>query len=541
MTLRAQNSVDYTFDDSTMQGWTNIDADGDGYAWVSSENPGVYHNSSANLSGTGHNGSFAYVISGSYANQLSQALTPDNYLVSPQKAAYTNVSFWACAQDPSYPAEHFGVAVSTTDNNSFSSFATIQEWTMTAKQGNWYEYTVDLSAYAGQYIWVAIRHFNCTDEFVLNVDDITLEFTGTQLENIDEIYIEGYTAPVWGEHPDVDVEVPAGAHYIIADAFWYSTNLGAIMEPSDVFDDESSAYYMGIDLIPEDGYCFLQNATAFYNGYNTIHDSEHNMLYPDGRMRIFTIDRHVFAPLPDGSYDFEGSLEGWTTIDADGDGLSWELSSSLNPNNPAHHGNDFVFSRSYTTLYPLYPDNYLVSPEKAAYTEISFWACAHAAAYPAEHFGVAVSTTGNTSASDFTTIQEWTMTAKVQGNWYLYTVDLSEYAGQEIWVAIRHFDCTDQLYLDVDEVTLVKAGANVDDNKVSLFTVYPNPAADNILVESQVTVNRFEIYSMTGQIILENEVNASTFNVDIAALPAGSYIIRLKSDGMIQNRKFVKE
>ena len=262
MTLRAQNFVDYTFDDNTMQGWTNIDADGDGYAWVSSENPGVYHNSGANLSGTGHYGSFAYVISGSYANQLSQALTPDNYLVS---------------------------------------------------------------------------------------------------------------------------------------------------------------------------------------------------------------------------------------------------------------------------------------PEKAAYTEISFWACAHAAAYPAEHFGVAVSTTGNTSASDFTTIQEWTMTAKDQGNWYLYTVDLSEYAGQEIWVAIRHFDCTDQYSLDVDEVTLVKAGANVDDNKVSLFTVYPNPAADNILVESQVTVNRLEIYNMTGQKILENEVNASTFNVDIAALPAGSYIIRLKSDGMIQNRKFVKE
>ena len=44
----------------------------------------------------------------------------------------------------------------------------------TRAQGNWYEYTVDLSAYAGQDIYVAIRHFNCSDMFYLDVDDITL-------------------------------------------------------------------------------------------------------------------------------------------------------------------------------------------------------------------------------------------------------------------------------------------------------------------------------------------------------------------------------
>ena len=40
-------------------------------------------------------------------------------------------------------------------------------------QGNWYEYSVDLSAYAGQAIYVAIRHFNCTDMFYIDVDDVT--------------------------------------------------------------------------------------------------------------------------------------------------------------------------------------------------------------------------------------------------------------------------------------------------------------------------------------------------------------------------------
>ena len=188
----------YDFDDDTMMGWTSIDADGDGNGWVSSANPGIYHNSGVNLSGTGNNSSEAYVLSGSYANQTGQALTPDNYLVSPAQIAAENgaqIQFWACAQDASYAAEHFGVAVSTTTATA-GAFTTVQEWTMTAKgagtvegnsevrgtrQGSWYQFAVDLSAYAGQDIWVAIRHFNCTDMFILNVDDITLATGGSKI------------------------------------------------------------------------------------------------------------------------------------------------------------------------------------------------------------------------------------------------------------------------------------------------------------------------------------------------------------------------
>jgi hypothetical protein len=178
------------FDTGMPAGWTTIDADGDGYTWVSSMNPGDYHNAGVDLTGTGHNGSAHYVISGSFANGIGQVLYPDNYLVSPQVTlgATSTFSFYACAQDAGYAAEHFGVAVSTT-GTSPSNFTLIQEWTMTAKssgmhtnhtrsgnrdQGNWYLYTVDLSAYVGQQVYIAIRHFNCSDQFILNVDDIEL-------------------------------------------------------------------------------------------------------------------------------------------------------------------------------------------------------------------------------------------------------------------------------------------------------------------------------------------------------------------------------
>ena len=162
----------YDFDDGTKMGWTSIDADEDGYQWISSANLYPYY-SSGNFNGWGHHASQGFVCSGSVAHYIN-ALTPDNYLVSPAKGKYSRISFYACAQDTYFPAEHFGVAVSTTSADA-SKFTTIQEWTMTAKsQGNWHEYTVDLSAYADQDIWVAIRHFNCTDQWFLCIDDIAL-------------------------------------------------------------------------------------------------------------------------------------------------------------------------------------------------------------------------------------------------------------------------------------------------------------------------------------------------------------------------------
>ena len=352
-----QPGTEYNFDDGTMQGWTSIDADGDGYGWE--------QGTDVLGSGNGHNGSADLVLSRSYVNYVG-ALTPDNYLVSPQIALDGQITFWACAQDNLYAAEHFGVAVSTTTATA-SAFTTIQEWTMTAKsvgaptdvtrsgnrtQGVWYEFTVDLGSYAGQTGYVAIRHFNCTDMFYLNVDDIT-----------------------------------------------------------------------------------LGSSKRIRNDYN---------------------------------FD-DGTMQGWTSIDADGDGYGWEQGTDVLGSGNGHNGSaDLVLSRSYVNYVgALTPDNYLVSPQIALDGQITFWACAQDNLYAAEHFGVAVSTTTAT-ASAFTTIQEWTMTAKsvgaptdvtrsgnrTQGVWYQYTVDLSDYAGQTGYVAIRHFNCTDMFYLNVDDITL---------------------------------------------------------------------------------------
>ena len=191
------------------------------------------------------------------------------------------------------------------------------------------------------------------------------------------------------------------------------------------------------------------------------------------------------------NWSFEGDFEGWTTIDADGDGHNWSISSVLMAGSGinSHHGVDMLTSESYdnTNKKALTPDNWLISPQVTLGGVFTMYAMAQDGSWAAEHFGIFVSTTSNTNTSSFTQLGEWTLTAKgsggkggvsrsgnrASGNWYKFTVDLSAYAGQTGYIAVRHFNCTDQFYLNVDDFCLdidYEPEIIIDPNPVDLVT-----------------------------------------------------------------------
>lgn len=174
------------FEGGLPSNWTLIDADEDGYNW--------YHLAVETV--PAHNSSGLLTSASYYAG----VLTPDNYAFTPAIAlpadATSEVSAWLCAQDAGYPSEVFGIGISLVDPATLTASTVaanttmLQNWTMipvsgrpgTIKpraQGNWYEYTVDLSAYAGQTVYVFFRHFNCTDWFRLNLDDVAVTTSAT--------------------------------------------------------------------------------------------------------------------------------------------------------------------------------------------------------------------------------------------------------------------------------------------------------------------------------------------------------------------------
>ena len=140
------------------EGWTSIDSDGDGNGWysINQESFAPYCHSGQGL-----------VTSASYSGS---ALTPDNWLVTPQIALQGTMRVWLRAQDPSYAAEHYAIYLSTT-GNEVADFTTTLVEESSDLSGDYLEITADLSSYNGQLGYIAIRHFNCTDMFRINVDD----------------------------------------------------------------------------------------------------------------------------------------------------------------------------------------------------------------------------------------------------------------------------------------------------------------------------------------------------------------------------------
>lgn len=164
--------------------WTNIDNDGDGYSWMST------------LDFTGGNipafsGEGAY-ISESYNDD--GALTPENWLISPAiniPATGANLSWWVAAQDDDYANEHYEVKVST-NGSSLSNFTSVFNETLSSNA--WAQKVVNLNDYAGQTIRIAFVHNNCTNMFILKIDDIYVG-AGVGINEVEENAIAVYPNP----------------------------------------------------------------------------------------------------------------------------------------------------------------------------------------------------------------------------------------------------------------------------------------------------------------------------------------------------------
>ena len=166
------------FENGMPAGWTTVDADGDGHNWIISSN---LTSGSANV--YGHNGTGNAITSQSY-DYNDGALHPNNWLITsaielPSNANMIDLQFYASAQDMAFPAEHYGVYVSTT-TTELSAFTLLWEETMDSNGGThryvgtWGEKNTDLTAYAGQTVYIALRHFNTSDQFYLNVDEFAV-------------------------------------------------------------------------------------------------------------------------------------------------------------------------------------------------------------------------------------------------------------------------------------------------------------------------------------------------------------------------------
>ena len=164
------------------------------------------------------------------------------------------------------------------------------------------------------------------------------------------------------------------------------------------------------------------------------------------------------------SENFDGDSVDVSTVDNDGDGKNWSLDS-----NYYQSGSYSAVSKSYDSG-ALTPDNWLISPTfsipAGGTCTLTYYVRAYSSTYYAEHYAVMLSTgtvyndDNTVNLSAFTnTLKEETLTASHYGTWTKVTVDMSAYAGQNVTLAWKHYDCTDQSqwYLDTISVDYTPA------------------------------------------------------------------------------------
>lgn len=175
----------------------------------------------------------------------------------------------------------------------------------------------------------------------------------------------------------------------------------------------------------------------------------------------------VVAPWTETFTMLSTTIDCWTSYDVDGDGYSWRIS----PNATMGVDDDgFATSASYVNNYgPLHPDNWFVSPAVVIPSDGTYklsWAASGYGIDYEEHYSVYISDEPD-AFDDEAPIYEETIT---QQSYVTRSVSLADYAGDTIYIAFRHHDCTNQYMLFLDNVAVTLAGNDPDPD--------PNPDPD---------------------------------------------------------------
>ena len=409
-----------------LNGWNVLNASGDA-SWIhSNDNLGGYDYTALAHTGTGFAMGYSFV-------DYMGAYNIDSYLYTPQKYTITNgstLTFWADNANDSYP-ESFSVCVATADNPTAADFT--QVWAGGAKAGNaekaavrhdanryenWRQHTIDLSAYAGQDVYIAFHDVNY-DMYEIWIDDVQLSAGRSDDRHLE--YYKVMCTSIDGqaifnadtEHPFCQVatdELVEGEHYICKVAAVYSTGMSDWAECEWAY-------------IPCDNYAGTAEGVVEEDNTNGNHFS---WTYPVGPGPV--------PPTPgdDFTFGFEEDLaaNGWTIQQLNE--TSWVRYEGATGFGAAPHEGSY-----HMWLHWAYgdQDEWLITPEFTvpANGNLNFWTYATLGSEYGDHYYAKISVDGGNTWNVL-----WDATAQPAGtNYYTSPIncDLSAYAGQTAKIA----------------------------------------------------------------------------------------------------------
>lgn len=155
--------------------------------------------------------------------------------------------------------------------------------------------------------------------------------------------------------------------------------------------------------------------------------------------------------------------------------------------------------------------------------------------YGLESYNVLISATED--LDDFVEIHSAEAPVK---EWEEVKIDLSDYAGKSVYIAIQCVSA-DRFIFMVDDIRISKPETGNESPVNAQLSVYPNPANDRIVIHStDAIINQVSIFNIGGvEVYSSNHLHTRHYTYRVSELGSGIYFARVMTNQGIVTLKFV--
>jgi len=268
---------------------------------------------------------------------------------------------------------------------------------------------------------------------------------------------------------------------------------------------------------------------------------------------LFEDDFEVYIPGDNVGEDIDVPAD-YLQYDVDGDGFGWGLANTGNfaQDFTTIYDGNFIMSASFITTGAggnggngaLSPNNILVLPSvliPADATDASITYLVGTGTDPnffSETYSVQV-TPSSAEADILAATPIFMTTIAAQGN-EVVELDLTAFAGEEVFVSFRHYDTTDEFILGLDDITIESDGTlSVQDNDFAGLNHFIN--TDGLHLRANAPLESVTLFNVLGQQVISQRLATTNEVVNISGLNAGVYIATVTVEGQTKSFKIVKK
>jgi hypothetical protein len=265
---------------------------------------------------------------------------------------------------------------------------------------------------------------------------------------------------------------------------------------------------------------------------------------------ITTANGAVCPPPPvfaEGAESFESDTlpECWTVLNEDANLFFWFID-----NGPeAFEGQRMMRNASFLQGFgAIGTDDWLISPPRVVGENDSLYyvVSAFSETFPNEFYSVLVAV-NSTEPDDFVELFSETLSST---EWKGRSIDLSDYAGQTVYIAFRHHNSFDQSSLLLDAIAL--PGVELENCDVVLsarssekteFSLFPNPSNGQVTVGGSnfAGMSNLQVFDLTGSLVYQQVIviNNDSQSIDLSNLERGAYLISISNDSQTGTEKLI--